>query len=138
MYQTAEPQLHTDENEREHWLLEPMIELAGHLREQTAWTWLHSGRVARYAVAFGKALKLDRRSLMALQCAAILHDIGKVTVPVEVLDKSSKLSTDEWYAITKHSMASSLMLKAQRIPIIVVAIAQSHHEWYNGKGYPLG
>src|SRR5438132_1861573 len=95
------------------WPLEPMVELAGQLGEQTPWAWLHSGRVARYALAFGKRLKLGRQEMMALQCAALLHDIGKIAIPAELLHKTSKLSRDEWYAITKHSMASTLMMKAQ-------------------------
>jgi putative nucleotidyltransferase with HDIG domain len=115
-----------------------MVELAGQLREQTTWTWLHSGRVARYALLFGKKVGLDTETMFALQSAALLHDIGKISVPGELLDKSSSLTRDEWYTITKHSMASSLMLRTQEIPVQVISIAQSHHEWYNGKGYPLG
>src|SRR5438552_694863 len=122
----------------ERWLLEPMVELAALLKEQTTWTWLHSGRVARYAVAMGKQLGYDRPTMQALQCAALLHDIGKVSIPADLLNKSTTLSRDEWYTITKHSMASSLMLKAQELPRRVVAITQSHHEWHNGTGYPLG
>lgn len=128
----------TNVSEAGRWLLSPMLELAGLLREQTAWTWLHSGRVGRYSVAFGKKLGLSREQMMALQSASLLHDVGKVAVPPEVLDKSGKLTRDEWYTITKHSMASSLMLKALQLPRQVISIAQSHHEWYNGKGYPLG
>ena len=135
LYQSMQS-LNSDEGER--WPIEPMLELASLLREQTAWTWLHSGRVGRYAVAFGKKLGLDRQSMMALQCAALLHDVGKTAVPPEVLDKTSELTRNEWYTITKHSMASSLMLKAQRLPRRAAAIAQSHHEWYDGNGYPLG
>jgi HD domain len=135
MFQTT-PKI--SDAEKEKWLLEPMVDLAGLLKEQTGWTWHHSGRVARYAVRFGKMVGLDRHTLMALQCAAMLHDVGNLSVPAHLLDKATKLTRDEWYAITKHSMASSLMLKARELPARVVAIAQAHHEWYNGTGYPLG
>lgn len=121
-----------------NWYIEPMLELAGQLRELTTWTWLHSGRVARHAVAFGKRLGLSKPDLLALHCAALLHDVGKISIPQELLDKATKLNRDEWYRITKHSMASSRILKEQEIPIRVAAIAQAHHEWFNGKGYPLG
>src|SRR5438552_14733168 len=112
------------DREEERWLLEPMVELAGLLTEQMASTWLHSGRVARYGVSFGKMVGLDRHSLMALHCAAMLHDVGKVSIPADLLEKTTSLTRDEWYAITKHSMASSLMLKARELPARVVAIAQ--------------
>jgi hypothetical protein len=122
----------------ESWLLEPMVELAGLLGQQTSSTWLHSGRVARYALAFGRLAGLDRTAMMALHCAAMLHDVGKTALPAHLLNKASKLTRDEWYDITKHPMASSLMLKARRLPVRVISIAQAHHEWYDGTGYPLG
>jgi hypothetical protein len=120
------------------WLIEPMIELVGELQARSDWTWKHSGRVARYAIAFGKRVGFDRQTMMTLQSAAILHDVGKLAVAPELLNKATPLTRDEWYAITKHPMASSKMLRTQELPRAVVTVAQSHHEWYNGKGYPLG
>jgi DNA-binding NarL/FixJ family response regulator len=130
---------HPSRNEpEEKWLIEPMMEVVTELQAQSAWTWTHLGRVARYAVAFGKRLGLSSHDMMTLQCAAILHDVGKLVVPNEILDKSSALTRDEWYRITKHSLASGQMLRWQRVPAEVGLVAQSHHEWYNGQGYPLG
>src|SRR5438105_7298966 len=126
-----------DGDER-RWLIEPMLEVTSELYARSAWTWKHLGRVARYAVAFGRHLGLDEEAMMTLQCAAILHDIGKLTVPNELLDKSTPLTRDEWYTITKHPMASSKILKGNALPTSVVSAAQSHHEWYDGSGYPLG
>ncbi len=94
--------------------------------------------MARYSVAFGRRLGLDAQALMTLQCGAMLHDVGKLVVPNAILDKSSPLDRDEWHTITKHSMASGQMLKAHAIPLGVARVAQSHHEWYNGAGYPMG
>jgi hypothetical protein len=122
----------------EKWLIEPMVEIMTELQSLSSWTWSHLSRVAQYAVAFGKKLGLDNESLVALQCAAILHDVGKLIVPAEVLNKKTPLTRDEWFTITKHPMASSKLLKAQDLPTRVTGVAQSHHEWYNGKGYPLG
>lgn len=127
-----------DGEAQDRWLIEPMVEVASELQVQSAWTWRHLGRVARYAVAFGKKLGLDTEEMLTLHCAAVLHDIGKLVVPNELLDKATPLSRDEWYTITKHSMVSGQMLKAQTIHSEVARVAQSHHEWYNGKGYPLG
>ncbi|HEX8231303.1 MAG TPA: HD domain-containing phosphohydrolase [Chloroflexia bacterium] len=122
----------------DRWLLAPMVEIVLSLQAQSDWTWRHLGRVARYAVVFGRRLGLGAEALLALHCGAMLHDIGKLVVPNEILDKASPLDRDEWYAITKHSMVSAQMLKAQAIPLSVVRVAQSHHEWYDGSGYPMG
>ena len=120
------------------WYLEPMTEIAAELNAQSGWTWAHSGRVARYAVAFGKKLGLSEDQLMALQCAALLHDVGKVVVPPELLNKVSKLTRDEWYSITKHPMASAQIIKGSSLAVQIASIARSHHEWFNGEGYPIG
>ncbi len=135
MYQTPEPPRNQIDGP---WLLEPMVEVVLTLQARSDWTWRHLGRVARYAVAFGRRLGLHAEDLMTLQCGAMLHDVGKLVVPNAILDKSSPLDRDEWHAITKHSMASGQMLKAHAIPLGVARVAQSHHEWYNGAGYPMG
>jgi putative nucleotidyltransferase with HDIG domain len=135
MYATQEL---PDDSAHNQWLIEPMLEIVTEVQSQSAWTWKHLGRVARYAVAFGKKLGLDRQSMVELQCAAILHDVGKLMIPPEVLDKTTRLTRDEWYTITKHPVVSSKMLKALSLPPTVVKAAQSHHEWYDGTGYPLG
>jgi hypothetical protein len=124
--------------QEEKWYLEPMTEIAAELNAQSGWTWAHSGRVGRYAVAFGKKLGLSEDQLMALQCAALLHDVGKVVVPPELLNKVSKLTRDEWYSITKHPMASAQIIKGSSLAVQIASIARSHHEWFSGEGYPIG
>jgi hypothetical protein len=124
--------------EDEKWYLEPMTEIAAELNALSGWTWAHSGRVARYAVAFGAKLGLGEYQMMALQCGALLHDVGKVVVPPELLNKVSKLTRDEWYSITKHPMASAQIIKGSSLAVQIAAIARSHHEWFNGEGYPIG
>jgi putative nucleotidyltransferase with HDIG domain len=115
-----------------------MLDAMGDMGRVSLWTWGHLSRVARYALAFGAELGMRGESLLILHCAAMLHDIGKLSVPPELLDKRAPLARDEWYAITKHPVASSKMLRAQNLPVEVVSAAQSHHEWFNGSGYPLG
>src|SRR5688572_8375629 len=115
-----------------------MLEAMRDVRKWSDWTWSHLGRVARCSLVFGREIGLRGTSLLTLHCAAMLHDVGKLAVPPNLLDKSTPLERDEWYAITKHPVASSKMLRAQNLRVEVVSAAQSHHEWYNGKGYPLG
>jgi len=115
-----------------------MLELASQLHEQTAQTWRHSGEVARYALIIAKKVLLDPVSMLGLQCAAMLHDVGLVDTANDLLAKTSALSQDEWYTITKHALASAAMLRAHGISKETVCVARAHHEWYNGKGYPLG
>jgi hypothetical protein len=127
------------EAERDNkWYLAAMADVASVLSTRSGWTWAHSGRVARYAILFGARVGLDQQQMLALQCASLLHDIGKLKVPEEVLNKVSKLSLDEWYTITKHPMASALIIKSEDIALQIAGIVRSHHEWFNGEGYPLG
>ncbi|MEO8288339.1 MAG: HD domain-containing phosphohydrolase [Chloroflexota bacterium] len=123
---------------REEWLLEPLIEVAAELNAVSGWTWEHSGRVARFALELGRKLQMNRNDLLALHCGALLHDVGKMLLPEGLLNKKEKLTRDEWYEITKHPMNSALIIRAQALSALVAGIAQSHHEWYNGQGYPLG
>jgi DNA-binding NarL/FixJ family response regulator len=123
---------------QEQWYLEPMLELASQLHEQTAQTWRHSGEVARYALIIAKKVQLDPVSMLGLQCAAMLRDVGLIHTASDLLEKPSALSQDEGYSITKHALASATMLRAHEISKQTVSVARAHHEWYNGKGYPLG
>ncbi|HKP55026.1 MAG TPA: HD domain-containing phosphohydrolase [Chloroflexia bacterium] len=120
------------------WPIGSMLAILTEMGTHTARMWRHLGRVARYAVALGREAGLGNEALMSVQCAAILHDVGKRAIPPELLNKISPLERDEWYSITKHAMASSKILRESALPIGVISAAQAHHERYDGTGYPLG
>jgi putative nucleotidyltransferase with HDIG domain len=128
----------SSEGAEDAWPIESMLAVLTEMDTHTAWTWRHLGRVARYAVALGRGVGLENEALMSMQCAALLHDVGKQVVPPGLLSKASPLKRDEWFSITKHAMASSKILKERTLPNGVISTAQSHHERYDGTGYPLG
>lgn len=98
----------------------------------------HSTRVAKYSVMLARKMGYTGEKLEQLQYAAILHDIGKIGVPIEIINKTSKL-TDEEYAIIKThpEIGENILKEITEIPDIAIG-ARWHHERYDGKGYPDG
>ncbi len=97
----------------------------------------HSDRVARIAVAIGRALGLPERELNALRIASHLHDIGKIAIDNSILLKVGRLDQEEMKQIHRHPMVSYDILSNIAFPYPDVAlIARHHHEWVDGSGYP--
>jgi len=98
----------------------------------------HERRVGQIAVAIGAELGFDVRRQEGLRVAGYLHDIGKITIPSEILSKPGKLSPAEFQLIKGHSQASYDVLKAVEWPWPVAQVALQHHERMDGSGYPQG
>lgn len=98
----------------------------------------HLFRVRTLVMAVGKSLKLSELELKALGTAAFLHDIGKLAVPEHIINKPGKLTPEEFRKMTIHPGVGAEILRRVRFPYPVVPIVQSHHEWWNGAGYPDG
>lgn len=98
----------------------------------------HSTRVAEYSVMIAKRMGYTGEKLGHLYYAALLHDIGKIGVPREIINKPARL-TDEEYAIIKShpSIGANILKEVTEIPDIAIG-ARYHHERYDGKGYPDG
>ena len=99
----------------------------------------HSLNVALISRAIGKWLKLSKEDLDLLTLAGLLHDIGKTQIPEEILNKTSKLTDDEFNLIRQHTILGFKLLK--KIPNLDSRIqytALQHHERYDGSGYPRG
>ncbi|MBI4292669.1 MAG: PAS domain S-box protein [Betaproteobacteria bacterium] len=115
------------------------VEVATTLSEmRDPYTAGHERRVAEIAVAIGGELGLDEGRLEGLRVAGYLHDIGKMTVPAEILSKPGKLTSIERQLIQQHSQASYDVLKNVEFPWPVAEIALQHHERMDGSGYPRG
>jgi diguanylate cyclase (GGDEF)-like protein len=97
----------------------------------------HSENVAAYAVAIGQALGLERERIMAVRRAALLHDIGKITVSGEILAKPGKLDHEEWAQIHRHPLVGATMLAHAGLAEESRWI-RHHHERVDGDGYPSG
>ncbi|MDA8335520.1 MAG: HD domain-containing protein [Peptococcaceae bacterium] len=98
----------------------------------------HLERVAIYALAIGQTFGLSSEQLNHLYVAAITHDIGKIALPPEILNKAGRLTADEMAVIRQHPQYSANVLKHFEMPPEVVQAVHSHHERYDGKGYPRG
>jgi len=96
----------------------------------------HQKRVAQLAVAVGEELGLSESQITGLRMAALVHDIGKITVPGEILSKPGKLSDIEKQLIYTHAVAGYEILKNLELPWPVASIVKQHHERYDGSGYP--
>jgi len=99
----------------------------------------HSERVAAYCQAIGKAMGLKPIELNELHLIAMLHDLGKQSIPPEILRKKGKLTDDEYPLVKKHSEKGAEMLSGISLfsPNRLRAISE-HHERWDGRGYPKG
>lgn len=122
----------------------------------------HIIRVGKYAGIIARELGFDEDQVEALELASQLHDIGKIGIPDAILNKPGKLDpdeyeiihkhcsfgkhiigcrpADEWATVKTHTSTGAKMLDAKASPVLALAarIALTHHEWWNGEGYPLG
>ena len=96
----------------------------------------HSRSVARLSLEIGKALHLPQRQLATLVLAATVHDIGKITVPTSVLTKPGPLEPWERLAVQRHPAEGQRLLKPHVNSPELLAIVRSHHERWDGNGYP--
>jgi len=98
----------------------------------------HAHSVAELAVPLGVVLQLDPVTLEALKVGATIHDIGKIGVPSELLDKNGALTPDEYAIVQRHTVLGAEVARACDLPKGAVEIIRSHHEWWDGSGYPDG
>ena len=108
------------------------------LEAKDAYTRGHSERVADYAQAIALSMGFSKEKSELLKKAAELHDIGKLVTQESILNKKSKLTAEEWEAMKKHTIIGEEVLKPVLLDEDVLAIIRSHHERYDGNGYPDG
>ena len=98
----------------------------------------HTGRVATVAVALAERLGYDDEQLEAIEIGALLHDIGKIGIPEEILHKKGPLDEAEWAVMRTHPVVSDFILAELDLDPIVRQCARSSHERMDGRGYPDG
>ncbi|SDG70978.1 HDIG domain-containing protein [Planococcus glaciei] len=101
------------------------------------YTFKHSSRVSKYAVKTATKMALGRDRIHNLFLASILHDIGKINIPEEVLKKPDKLTDEEFELVKKHPGDGAAMLRKTAYADLA-DIVEQHHERVNGRGYPFG
>ncbi len=117
---------------------ELLISLVNSIDLKDRYTKFHSERVTIYAYLIGKELNLPRKKLITLFYASILHDVGKIGIPDSILNKSGKLSKEEFEEIKKHPVIGADMVGKVEFLKEPSEILKHHHERYDGKGYPDG
>ena len=110
--------------------------LAAAVDKRDPFTARHSQRVKEIAVDIGRVMRVSDAELEALEWGGLLHDVGKIGVPDDVLKKADKLTRDERMIMNSHPVLGAQIIApvtklAPELPII-----RHHHEWYNGSGYP--
>ncbi len=106
------------------------------LEERTCDTEEHGVRLQNLALAFGRTLMLSNSDLDKLTLLAVLHDIGKVAVPDAILMKSTSLTCEEWTIMKKHPETGYRIAHASGNLANIADEILSHHEWWDGTGYP--
>lgn len=115
--------------------LEAMV-MALDLREKE--TGFHSYRVTEYSIRLARKLKIKESEISVIAKGALLHDIGKIGVPDNILLKPGKLTDEEWEIMKKHPRLGYDMLKNIDFLEAAAKIVLHHHEHFDGKGYPSG
>jgi len=98
----------------------------------------HCERLAENASNLGRHLKLHEEEIIALRRGGYLHDLGKIAVPDEILKKGANLTGDEWTIMKRHPLTGETICRPLRSLRLVLPIIRSHHEHFNGSGYPDG
>jgi len=98
----------------------------------------HCERLAEDASALGRHLGLDEDAVVALRRGGYLHDLGKIAVPDEILKKGSDLTLSEWQVMKQHPATGESICRPLKSFRLILPIIRSHHEHWNGSGYPDG
>ncbi|MGH7506443.1 MAG: HD domain-containing phosphohydrolase, partial [Longimicrobiales bacterium] len=110
--------------------------LARAIDAKSPWTAGHSERVTEYALRIGRRLGLSLEEMDLLRRGGLLHDVGKIGVPADVLDKPGKLTDEEWKMMRDHPTIGARILEPIAQYRDVLPMVLYHHEKYDGSGYP--
>ncbi|WP_042013186.1 HD domain-containing phosphohydrolase [Aeromonas fluvialis] len=112
--------------------------IAAVLEQRDPYTAGHQKHVATLALAIGRELKLDDKRLRGLYLGAMVHDIGKIQIPVDILTKPGRLTPQEFNLVKEHPGAGYQVLKDIALPWPIARMIHQHHEYLDGSGYPQG
>ena len=108
------------------------------IESKDAYTQGHCVRVADLGCAIARQLGWDERRLFWFRVGALLHDVGKIDIPAAILNKPGRLTSEEWALMRSHPEAGVELLRGIDFPEDVLPIVLSHHEKWDGSGYPHG
>ena len=109
---------------------------AQHIESKDPYTRGHCERVAEYACALAREVGLEDLTMFWFRIGALLHDVGKIEVPTEILTKAGPLTDDERRVMERHASAGADLLRDIEFPWDVLPMIRGHHERWDGTGYP--
>ena len=113
--------------------------LLASLRTHDAYTYRHSLRTVRLSLLLGRACGVEATGRLRDLClGAVVHDLGKIFIPGDVLHKAGALSAEEWEAVKRHPLDGARMMRGVAASEGVRRVVAEHHERWDGRGYPAG
>ena len=130
----------SDHNGKEAIFMESLHRMAAIAEHSLLHIDLHIRRVSEYARILGAGYGLSQEEAGRVADACLLHDVGMVSVPIHIVHKAGNLTNDEWEIIKKHPFVGASLLNNSQHPVIALAetVALTHHERWDGSGYPRG
>jgi putative two-component system response regulator len=112
--------------------------LARAVEAKSSYTHGHSERAMRYSLALASACNIDAGQCELMRKGALLHDIGKISIPDAILDKPGKLTAEEYEIVKSHTVTGAHIVEPLLSVRDAVPLIRSHHERLDGRGYPDG
>jgi putative two-component system response regulator len=113
-----------------------LVALALGIESRDPYTGNHCERLAHYAADLGHQIGMDGDSIIALKRGGYLHDLGKVSIPDDILKKGSRLTAEEWEVMKQHPVIGESICRPLKSFRTVLPIIRHHHEHWDGSGYP--
>lgn len=128
---------HSDSINSNNHMIDVVTSLAGAIDAKDTYTKGHSISVSRYAEALARALNLPDDEVERIKLGALLHDVGKIGIPENVLGRTSKLADDEWEIMKQHPVIGAEKVLAPVAALRdLIPMVKHHHEHWDGSGYP--
>ena len=132
-------QFHNEDIISSDHLLEVVSSLAAAIDAKDTYTKGHSASVSRYSEALARAINLPNSEVERIKLGAMLHDVGKIGIPEQILRKPTALSDDEWQVMKQHpAIGADKVLKPNKSLHDLIPMVKYHHEHIDGSGYPYG
>lgn len=135
LFDTENLPVDTFQYQREMDLLEQQLRI---FLYKDVYTYRHSRRVYEYAIQFSKKLHLNMADRKTLIMGSLIHDIGKLEIPRDVINKRGKLTKEEWEMVQKHVIWGREIVSTDRELHDLLPLVELHHERFDGTGYPYG
>lgn len=109
------------------------------LKSKDEYTYLHSVAVCALMINFARQLQMDEARVHEMGVAGLLHDVGKMAMPADILNKAARLTDSEFAEVKRHPLSGhELLVTSGNVPAVALDVALHHHERVDGAGYPFG